>query len=148
MVSLSYWYSIFCCWCWIKVLSYRAQCGGISWTGASCCQTGNSCVFVNSYYYQCQTATATSSGVSHQFFVITVITFSSIIDAIYEDSCDKREHYNIYEHNENINWAIYIYHNHCGFDYKVSSLPKNLVLFQAQCLKILFDSIMILFCLL
>jgi hypothetical protein len=102
-------------------------------------------VFVNSYYYQCQTATATSSGVSHHFFMITVITFSSIIDAIYEDPCDKREHYNIYEHNENINWAIYIYHNHCGFDYKVSSLLKNLLLFQAQCLKILFDSIMISF---
>jgi hypothetical protein len=55
-------------------LSYRAQCGGVSWTGASCCQTGNSCVFVNSYYYQCQTATATSSRVSHHFFVIMVIT--------------------------------------------------------------------------
>jgi hypothetical protein len=48
-----------------------------------------------------------------------------LIDATYEEFCDKREHYswtNIYEHNENIKCAISIYHNYCMFNYKVSSL--------------------------
>ena len=44
-------------------VSRRGQCGGISWTGATCCATGNACVFVNSYYYQCQSATAAVSSV-------------------------------------------------------------------------------------
>ncbi|KAK3498962.1 putative cellulose 1, 4-beta-cellobiosidase II precursor [Neurospora hispaniola] len=29
------------------------QCGGIGWSGATCCSSGNSCVEINSYYSQC-----------------------------------------------------------------------------------------------
>lgn len=31
------------------------QCGGIGWTGSTCCATGSSCQYVNDYYYQCLT---------------------------------------------------------------------------------------------
>jgi endoglucanase len=44
-------------------LSRSAQCGGIGWTGATCCVTGNACSVINSYYYQCLSATATASSV-------------------------------------------------------------------------------------
>ena len=30
------------------------QCGGEYWTGAECCTSGNSCVFVDRYYSQCR----------------------------------------------------------------------------------------------
>ncbi|KAK6543207.1 carbohydrate-binding module 1 [Orbilia ellipsospora] len=31
-----------------------AQCGGIGWTGATTCTSGNACVYLNAYYSQCQ----------------------------------------------------------------------------------------------
>lgn len=33
--------------------SQWSQCGGIGWTGATCCASGSSCVRQNDYYYQC-----------------------------------------------------------------------------------------------
>jgi cellulose 1,4-beta-cellobiosidase len=33
--------------------AYRGQCGGIGWTGATCCATGNACQKLNDYYFQC-----------------------------------------------------------------------------------------------
>ncbi|KAH2703784.1 hypothetical protein KXV24_003968, partial [Aspergillus fumigatus] len=42
-------------------VSAWGQCGGISYTGSTCCQSGNTCAEINSYYYQCIPATATST---------------------------------------------------------------------------------------
>jgi len=30
-----------------------AQCGGVQWTGATCCQSGSTCTYGNAYYSQC-----------------------------------------------------------------------------------------------
>lgn len=35
-------------------VSSWGQCGGINYTGSTVCATGNACVKVNDYYYQCQ----------------------------------------------------------------------------------------------
>lgn len=45
------------------------QCGGVNWTGATCCEAGSSCKSQNPYYFQCvasdaDTAAATTSVVS------------------------------------------------------------------------------------
>ena len=32
---------------------YRVQCGGKGWSGATCCTSGNSCVYQNDWYSQC-----------------------------------------------------------------------------------------------
>ncbi len=32
---------------------YRVQCGGIGWSGATCCTSGNTCVYQNDWYSQC-----------------------------------------------------------------------------------------------
>lgn len=37
------------------------QCGGIGWTGSTCCSDGAACSELNSYYYQCIPGTATST---------------------------------------------------------------------------------------
>ncbi|KAI1350192.1 1, 4-beta cellobiohydrolase [Xylaria sp. FL0043] len=37
------------------------QCGGIGWSGATCCTSGSSCVAVNDYYSQCLAGASTTS---------------------------------------------------------------------------------------
>ncbi|CAA7265361.1 unnamed protein product [Cyclocybe aegerita] len=37
------------------------QCGGIGYTGSTTCDSGSTCIVVNSYYSQCQPSTATTS---------------------------------------------------------------------------------------
>ncbi|KAH8652054.1 1, 4-beta cellobiohydrolase [Xylariales sp. PMI_506] len=37
------------------------QCGGIGWTGATCCASGSTCQELNAYYYQCLAGTATTT---------------------------------------------------------------------------------------
>ncbi|KAI0814722.1 1, 4-beta cellobiohydrolase [Xylaria sp. FL0064] len=37
------------------------QCGGIGWSGATCCASGSSCVAVNDYYSQCLAGASTTS---------------------------------------------------------------------------------------
>ena len=32
---------------------FRVQCGGIGWSGATCCTSGNTCVYQNDWYSQC-----------------------------------------------------------------------------------------------
>ncbi|KAJ1558684.1 hypothetical protein HK096_007393, partial [Nowakowskiella sp. JEL0078] len=49
-----------------------AQCGGIGWTGSTCCVSGSSCSVLNSYFFQCVPGT-TSLAVS----VSTVSTKST-----------------------------------------------------------------------
>ena len=34
-------------------ITSRAQCGGFSWNGATCCQSGSYCSKINDYYSQC-----------------------------------------------------------------------------------------------
>lgn len=38
-----------------------SQCGGTSWTGATCCASGSVCTYGNQYYSQCLPGTASSS---------------------------------------------------------------------------------------
>ncbi|KAI1398500.1 carbohydrate-binding module family 1 [Hypoxylon fuscum] len=38
-----------------------AQCGGQGWTGATCCDSGSTCVKSNDYYHQCQPGAATTT---------------------------------------------------------------------------------------
>ena len=38
------------------------QCGGEYWTGAECCTSGNSCVFVDRYYSQCRPSSSFTIG--------------------------------------------------------------------------------------
>ncbi|KAI1622391.1 endoglucanase [Exophiala viscosa] len=54
------------------------QCGGIGWTGATCCATGSSCQYVNGNYYQCLTSTTpTTSKVSTSSTTSTLKSSSS-----------------------------------------------------------------------
>jgi hypothetical protein len=48
------------------------QCGGIGWSGATTCTSGNHCVQLNSYYYQCQPGAASSSSTT-----LSTVTSSS-----------------------------------------------------------------------
>ncbi|KAL1856393.1 1,4-beta-D-glucan cellobiohydrolase cel6a [Diaporthe australafricana] len=41
--------------------SVYAQCGGIGWSGATCCASGSACNLVNDYYSQCLPGAASSS---------------------------------------------------------------------------------------
>lgn len=41
--------------------SAYGQCGGINWTGATCCVSGWTCQYQNDFYYQCVQSTATST---------------------------------------------------------------------------------------
>ncbi|KAJ1566445.1 hypothetical protein HK096_001432 [Nowakowskiella sp. JEL0078] len=37
-----------------------AQCGGIGWTGSTCCVSGSFCSVLNPYYFQCVPGTTSS----------------------------------------------------------------------------------------
>ncbi|CAJ1332243.1 unnamed protein product [Effrenium voratum] len=40
------------------------QCGGVSWSGAKCCEDGTVCVYDNDYYSSCRKNTVTTTGLS------------------------------------------------------------------------------------
>ncbi|KAH7925543.1 glycoside hydrolase family 5 protein [Leucogyrophana mollusca] len=47
-----------------STVSEWGQCGGINYTGSTTCAAGLTCVELNSYYYQCQVATVSTSTTS------------------------------------------------------------------------------------
>ncbi|KAF3935470.1 hypothetical protein ABW20_dc0109827 [Dactylellina cionopaga] len=58
------------------------QCGGIGWTGATTCVAGNSCVYLNAYYSQCQpgaqvTSSRTTTTTTTTRVSTTLVTTSS-----------------------------------------------------------------------
>ncbi|CAE6413551.1 unnamed protein product [Rhizoctonia solani] len=58
-----------------------AQCGGISWTGATTCASGLSCVKVNDYYYQCIKGSATTPVTSATSATSAVVTATGTTSA-------------------------------------------------------------------
>ncbi|KAI1425259.1 1, 4-beta cellobiohydrolase [Xylaria sp. FL1777] len=50
------------------------QCGGIGWSGATCCVSGSSCVVVNDYYSQCLQGASTTSATTTKATTTTSAT--------------------------------------------------------------------------
>lgn len=48
----------------VNAVAIWQQCGGIGYSGSTVCDAGLSCVYLNDYYSQCQTATATTAPAS------------------------------------------------------------------------------------
>lgn len=46
------------------VATYRQQCGGIGWSGATCCSSGSTCQKQNDYYFQCLPGAAATTTTS------------------------------------------------------------------------------------
>ncbi|KAF7555646.1 hypothetical protein G7Z17_g2014 [Cylindrodendrum hubeiense] len=57
--------------------SQWGQCGGINWTGATCCESGYYCSKINDYYYQCLQGTGPSTSASSSLPVSTTTTTKS-----------------------------------------------------------------------
>ncbi|KAG8782464.1 hypothetical protein FRC15_006923 [Serendipita sp. 397] len=47
---------------YVSAIAEWAQCGGIGWTGSGSCNSGLTCVVINSYYYQCQKGSGGGGG--------------------------------------------------------------------------------------
>lgn len=57
--------------------SVYGQCGGTSWTGATCCASGSVCTYGNAYYSQCLPGTASSSSATSSLKTTSSATISS-----------------------------------------------------------------------
>ncbi|KAJ3206473.1 hypothetical protein HDU82_004501 [Entophlyctis luteolus] len=81
--------------------SLYGQCGGINWTGATCCASGSVCTAYNSYYSQC---------------VVGTLAHKHNSGRIYEDdnhgSSDNEGHTDYHKHYNNYHY--YHYQHYCG----------------------------------